>query len=235
MAYRSFLPQGDSQLLGWALNASAKVNAAAAAYGVPTAVATAFVAKTQAFQVAMAANEAGQRSKLTVLVKNQARAALRLQAGYVSRLVQGTAACTDEMKAAAGFNVRVPPAHRPAPADEPVLIITGVTHNTVGIELRPMGSSKRGLAPDATSATVFSYIGDEPPTTATGWKFESATTKTRFELVFDDALPMGTKVFICAFWANAKMESGPACSPQMAVLTGGAALPAATEGIKLAA
>lgn len=116
---------------------------------------------------------------------------------------------------------------QPAPAFVPELVVVKVDGNTVHVNLRDSQNLSR-LRPDfAKGANVFSYVGAEPPATAEGWFFQGGTTRTRFDVSFDASLPMGTKVWLTAFWKNERDQSGPACQPVPVTLLGGASLPGA--------
>ena len=64
-----------------------------------------------------------------------------------------------------------------------------------------------------TGATVLSYVGAEPPDALGSWKFEGNTGRTTGEVVFPDTVAPGAKVWLTAFWFNARKQSGPACAP----------------------
>ncbi|MGC4033573.1 MAG: hypothetical protein QM754_17945 [Tepidisphaeraceae bacterium] len=78
-----------------------------------------------------------------------------------------------------------------------------------------------------------SYVGEVPPTDPSLYKFEGSTTKRDFEVQFPATVPAGATVYVCAFWFSPTAMSGPACTPQKAVLQYG--MDAATTGLKLAA
>lgn len=121
------------------------------------------------------------------------------------------------------------PQTNPAPGSSPTLLVAGVTGNSVRVRLRDSTNPSR-LRPDfAKSASVFSYVGVTPPTTAEGWFYQGGTTRTTFDIVFDSELPMGTKVFLCAFWKNERDMSGPACQPVGVTLFGSASLPGGVQ------
>ena len=54
---------------------------------------------------------------------------------------------------------------------------------------------------------------------------QGGTTRTRFDVSFDASLPMGTKVWLTAFWKNERDMSGLACEPVPVTLLGGALRP----------
>jgi len=101
----------------------------------------------------------------------------------------------------------------PPPTQAPQLDIVSVVGRTLKLRLRDSVTGERKKPAGVQGATLVSYVGETIPSSIRDWSFEANTTRTDAELVFDDSIPMGTKVWVACFWYNRKGESGPACSP----------------------
>ena len=222
MASRGFLPNRDTELLAWSLNFKTLITATPTAYGLTSALATAYGTLHDAYASALAAVEPAIRTRGAVVTKNAARTALKTQARLLANLVDGTASVTNTQKTTLGLNVRRKRTPVPPPATSPVLSVLSVKGWTVAVRLKASNVAKRGRPVGAVGATLFSYVGTTPPSTASGWKFEGNTGKSVFEVEFDSALAPGAKVWLSAFWFNGSKESGPACTPVSTNLQGGA-------------
>lgn len=218
----SFLPDRDDELLAWSVNFSTRITATPTAFGLTAALATAYATVHSNYATALAACDPGERSKADVAAKNVARATLKAQASLLAKLVQGTASVTDSQKIELGLNVRAEPTPRPAPAAPPTLAVKVVSGWTVSIKLSDsQDSGRRGKPADVIGASIFSYVGATPPTDISDWKFEGNTGRVKQNVVFDDTLAPGTKVWLTAFWFNGRKQSGPACAPVSTNLQGG--------------
>jgi hypothetical protein len=214
MASNGFLPRTDAGLLAWSANFSALITATPTAYGLTSAIATAYTALHTAYATALAACDPGVRNKAAVLAKNDAREALKVQARFLAKLVQGTSTVTDSQKAELGLTVNAMPSPIPPPSAAPALDIVSVVGRTVKIRLHDADNAgKRGKPAGVAGATVFSAVGDDAPVTEDGWKFEGNTTRTEIDVVFPNSVAAGAKVWLLAFWRNERDQSGPPCAP----------------------
>jgi hypothetical protein len=85
------------------------------------------------------------------------------------------------------------------------------------VKLRLTTSSPRNGKPSgAAGASVFSFVGAQPPTDIDSWVFRGSTGKTEIEVPFDSSSAAST-VFITAFWFNRRAESGPAAQPAFSI------------------
>ena len=125
-----------------------------------------------------------------MIVKDEKKFAMVQKLRELARIVQAFPGTTNEDRSLLGLTVPSERQDQPAPAFAPKLDVVKVNRNLVSVQLRDSQNLSR-LRPDfAKSATVFSFIGDTPPTTADGWFFQGGTTKARFDLSFDPSLPM---------------------------------------------
>ena len=219
----SFLPSSDAGLLAWSLNFKTQITATPTAFGLTAAQATAYGALHDAYATALAVtSDPATRTRPAIATKDSARTSLKNNARLLSKIVQATATVTNAQKFSLGLNVRTSPSPVPAPSDAPVLEVASVVAWTASIRLHDASSAtKRGRPAGVNGAAVFSYVGATAPTDLNDWHFEGNTGKTTVNISFSNALAPGAKVWLTAFWFNARKESGPACTPVGANLPGG--------------
>lgn len=219
---RSFYLGTDAELYTGSQNFSTKISASPTTYGLVAAQATAYAALNSAYAAAyLEAIDPETRTKGKVATKNQAKVNLKAMAADLAKIIDGTSTVTDEQKIDLGLNVRAQPAPIPAPSEAPNLDLVERYGTTVGIRLHDGTGSRRGKPAGVQGASVFSYVGATPPADVGDWKFEGNTTRTRFVVQFDAALPPGTVTWLTAFWYNPRALSGPGCTPVSAILAGG--------------
>lgn len=238
---KDFVPKREADLDEFVHNFATRTSATPTSFGLTALQATAFEALVTAWDTAYAVTKnRGTRSQSAVIVKDEAKFLMVKKLRELARIVQAFPGTTNEQRSLLGLTVPCIPQSNPAPGSVPQFIVAGVYGNSVRVKLRDSTNPSR-LRPDfAKSASVFSYVGTTPPTGAEGWFYQGGTTRNTFDIVFDSELPMGTKVFLCAFWKNERDMSGPTCQPVEVTLLGSAALPggyqkATDEGMSLAA
>lgn len=238
---KDFVPKREADLDEFVHNFDTRITATPTSFGLTAPQATAFHALVVAWDSAYAVTKnRGTRSQSAVILKNEKKFLMVKNLRELARIVQAFPATSNEQRSLLGLTVPTIPQTNPAPATSPTLLVLGVNGNTVSVRLRDSTNPSRVRPDFAKSANVFSYVGEAPPTTADGWTFQGGTTRNRFEVVLDSSLPIGTKVFLTAFWKNERDMSGPACTPVPVTLMGGAALPggvqsASDEQLSLAA
>jgi hypothetical protein len=210
---QSFLPRKDAALLSWAQNFIAVVQPVVATYGLEAADLTAFSTLTDAYQAALAACEPVNRSKTSVIGKNQARTNLRVAAKNLSDRVQGTPTVSNEMKSAAGLNVKAAPVDVPVPGFAPSVKTKSVVGRLVTLAISDAQVDKRRKPPGCKGASWFSFAGPTPPDNVSEWKWEGTSNKRIVQVLFDESVAPGTKVWVTAVWLNTKNQPGPACDP----------------------
>ncbi len=221
-------PPSDPGLLAWSLNFKDLITAAPTTYGLTAGDATAYGTVHTAFATALAACDPAVRNKTAVATKNAAKATLKNAATLLANKVYSTAAVTNAQKIELGIPPRNAPSPIPAPALAPVIEVQSVNAWTVKIRLKDAASgSRRGKPPGVSGASVFSYVGPAVPTDISAWKFEGNVGRTTVDVVFNESLASGTRVWLTAFWFNGRKQSGPACPPVGTHLQGG--------GVQLAA
>ncbi len=221
-----FVPRREADLDVFVHNFDTRITATPTAIGLVAGQATIFHNLVVLWDAAYAVTQShATRSGSAVIVKDEKKLALVKNLRELARIVQAYPATTNEMRSLLGLTVPVVPQSQPAPGSEPKLDIMKVVRNDVSVQLRDSQNLSQLRPPYAKAANVFSYIGNTPPATAEGWCFQGGTTRTRIDVSFDPSLPMGTKVYLTAFWKNERDMSGPACEPVAVTLLGSAALP----------
>ena len=204
-----FLPQKDGALLTWALNASSKITATPAPFGVPTTMASAFAGFTSAFQSALAAvDNPATQTRVTVATKDQFRVNLKAYARKVSKVVQGHPTITNAQRIDLGLNVPEIPSPIPIPGVAPKMDVDTVLGKTVALRIHNADTTKRGRPAGCAGASVYSFIGDQPPENINLWVFEGNTTRTEFEVAFTGSVAPFAKVWLTALWFNPRQQAG---------------------------
>lgn len=217
-----FLPRSDLGLLQWSQTFLAGIQPAPIPLGLTAALVTTYSGYHTTYSNDLAACDPAIRTKSATAAKNQARANLKFQAKLLANIIDGQSSVSDAQKIALGLNVRAHPTRNPIPSGSPVIEVVKVTGWTVEIRLRDAITGKLRGRPTATDgASLFSFVGDAPPTDITQYKFEGNTGKTLLEIPFPSTLAAGTKVWITAFWFNGSKQSGPATPPISTNLQGG--------------
>ncbi len=236
-----FPPKRDADLLAWSVNFSAKISLSPASYGLVAAQATAYAALHSVFAAAFATStNPNTNSKQATAAKNQAKMALltaRNGAKELVAVVQAFPTITEAQRAELGLRSgdtsRSPV---PPPASAPEFAVVATVGRTVKIRLRDADNPERRGKPDgAEGATILMYVGEAPPAPDTtnirttppsdpsSWVFLVNTSKAIVDLDIPASVPAGTKLWLTAFWFNARKEAGPAASPQSARINDGLA------------
>jgi hypothetical protein len=222
MGRRGFLPDTDPELLGWALAFSTRISAGWADLGLTEAEAISYSQTFAAYASALEACDPAVRSKTAVAVKNAARRALKTASSQTASLIKGTPSVTDAQKIELGLNVRAKATTIPAPGSPPALGVVSSTAWTVKVKLRDSETaSRRGKPPGVAGASIFTFVGDQPPAELSDWTFHANTGRSPIDITFNASLPPGTKVWLTAFWFNPRKQSGPACTAVSTNLPGG--------------
>ena len=213
----SYLPLTDSGLDDWAKNFATQITSALdpVAVGLTLDEASAYAGLQGDYAAKLLASvEPGTRGPATVLAKNLAKKALIAQSRKLAMAATNHVGTTDVQRQALGLKIKaLDPAPVPVPEFAPQLDVVSVQGRRVALRLRNSVNGERRKPAGVQGATLVSYVGDSLPERIRDWSFEANTTRADVELVFEDSVPMGTKVWVAAFWYNRRAESGPACSP----------------------
>lgn len=220
----SYLPQGDGPLLNWSSNYNQLVSANFAQYGLSQQQADDYDALHQSYLSAFqAATHPPTRTTPTIIAKNNAKKALVEKARELVRIIQAYPGTTDEMRGSLWITIPDDePTPVPPPSDPPLLLVGDRYQRTVSLQLRDSRNSESKARPEGVSgATVFSWVGEQPPADVSMWKFEGNTSRTQYDVTFPFTVPLASKVYFTAFWFNPTKQSGPAANPVSAYLDSG--------------
>jgi hypothetical protein len=220
---RDFLPTNDAELLAWSANYSSLLTSEAASIGILPAQATAYAALHTAFAAALElATEPATRTRMNIAAKNDARVPLKAMARDLARIINAFPGMTNPQRIELGLNPREPE-QTPInpPTDPPVLEVVSATGRILKVKLHAVDSNSRGKPENVDGATVFSFIGSQPPADITQWVFQGSTTRTVFDIEFPPTVAAGAQVWLTAFWFSPRSQSGPACQPVSAYIAGG--------------
>jgi hypothetical protein len=215
MAVPTFPPSKEAGLLSWSSQFSNKITALPTAYGLVAGQATAYAALHAAYSAAYAAaNNSNTNSKQAIMAKNQAKQALLYGPGGAWELVDICQAWPDMTDALRGeLNIRVPdnePTPIPPPEFPPLLWIESTSGRTMKIKLRDKeNSDRRGKPTGVQGATVLYFVGENTPADPSQWMFLLNESRTQFFADIPPVVPVGSRVWITAFWFNNRKQSGP--------------------------
>lgn len=223
-----YLPATDGGLNDWAANFGAQITADAPDLGITPEEAGGFtVLQTDYATKYAAATNPETRGRATVLAKNTAKRLLVRESRKLAMKITNNPGVTDQQRNNLGLTVRDDdPSPVAVPDTSPIIEVVSVKGNRISLRLRVSANgepvSGRGKPTGVTGATVLSYVGEQPPTEISDWKFEGSTTRTSVLLDMPASLAAGSKVWLTAFWFNRKSQSGPATQPVSTSVLGGA-------------
>jgi hypothetical protein len=222
------IPVKDADLVAWGSNFDQKATASPVTYSLTAAQALSFHTLFETFETAYdaltVAREAGIRSVPLTSAKRQARKDFLVVARQLYGFIQdaNTSTVPNNVKEEIGVTPRQQPNPIPAPSSAPGIEIETLNGWSVKIRLfDTQTSGRRGKLPGTAGASIFSFVGANPPTDLSEYQFEGNTGKVVVDLTFPNSLPAGTKVWITAFWFNNRKQSGPMSAPISANLPGG--------------
>lgn len=212
MASSNFIPDREAELLAWARAFGTLLNTDPVAYGVTPDQAAHFDALLADFEHFLGKTRSGlTNTSAMVAAKNTAKKALIAEARALGRQIRADRNVTNEQRIGLGLTRETEERSRvPVPAGPPEVHVTGVKGKTVSISLKnTLGGSSKARPPDVLGATIFSFVGRQPPDDPRAWTFHGQTTRTRMKLQFDWKIPAGETVWISACWINPRLEPGP--------------------------
>ena len=219
----SYLPQREAELLSWSATFAAYISANEVQVGLTIEQATDYATAQDAFAVAYAlVQDRVTRSPANIEDKNIKKRALIDLTRELVNIIQAYPGTTDTMRSAMGITVRdTDPTPVPVPTTSPVIDFTSVKDFTIQLRLHNGDSTKRAKPEGVIGATLFSFVGDAPPTDLSAWKFEGNVSQTITSVTVPNTTASGSKVWLTAFWFNRKSESGPATTPTATIIQGG--------------
>ncbi len=223
-----FPPRKDADLVTWSTNFDTLITSSAATYGLDAAQASGYNVLHNAFVSAYnIATNPNTNSKANVNAKNVARESLLNDANGAWELVdivQAFPGTTDTMRGQLGIRIPDGPTPVAAPSTAPDLSILSTFGKTIKVRLRDqLNPDSRGKPAGVQGATIVYHVGDTVPSDPAEWSFAMNVSKTVFDVELPASVPAASKVWLTAFWFNARKESSPAASPEYTVISDGVA------------
>lgn len=215
MVSESYIPSREAELLGFAQNLAARLEADPAGFGVTEAQIEPYLISFNLFNTAYGVtSNPATKTKPAVADKNTKKAEMVRQIRLLVSVLQGWPSMTDAKRDELGIPVRDnQPTPIGPPEEMPVLRIAAVNGSVMDLEVRrPDGETKR--KPDGVRGVwLYTHIGDDPPAVLTAWQFRGGSTRHNPQVVFEPEVLPGTKVWVTALWVSPTDEPGPACAP----------------------
>jgi hypothetical protein len=206
-----FLPSRDQDLDTWAGNFDTRITATPTAFGLIVADATAFHALASDFSTKLAAaTNPSTRTKVTIQQKDISRAALKLKARTLAKVVNAYPPITNAQRADLGLTVRDgTPSPIPPPATQPVVNIEGSGGGAALLRLADETTPlKKAKPPGVFAALVYTKIDGPAPVVPDDAKFSGVATKTLHTVNLPGG-SVGKTLWVLAQWINERGENGP--------------------------
>lgn len=206
-----FIPDTDHGSLQWMRVFSQGITAAPARYMLTAADATAISTAVNAYAAAYAVNaDPATKNKVTVIAKNNTRAAAEALCRQYASLIKPNAGITDEDKIAIG----VPPINKertpvPVPQTSPML---GILDATPGAHTLRFSDSTTPDSPakpyGAVQLQVFVAVGDAPVTSPETATYQGSHTRNAVRVTFPPGQD-GKMATYFARWVGIRGDVGP--------------------------
>ena len=215
-------PRSQSQILEWGRNYNDKAGISPATYGLSAESGAAIVSAFAAFETAYHAwMDPATRTPNLKVVKDEAMGEFERVARDTVAEIQTNPATTNEMRSTLRITPRgTEPSPIPRPTQMPILEVRSVVGRMVRLNLRDAMSGRRCKPRGVRSAWLYVHVGETAPTDFGAYTFNGETTRCATEVVFEDEVPAGSKVWVTALWVNATGQVGPACMPVSAWTNG---------------
>jgi hypothetical protein len=233
MATASYLPREEAKLVTWTGEFLANIQLSPAKYGLVAQQATDYATTRSRFVSAYTVvNNPITRTPPNIAAKNAAKKTLINATRMLVDVIQAWPQMTNELRRELKITERdKKPTPTPVPGT-PFVKVESINGREVTLNIQQSRTTK-GKPRLVSGANVFVYYGEEAPTTANGWKFETGTGKSKVTLNLSDVEAACT-VWITAFWFNGRKESGPAADPVSVNLAAITPLPSAVKLRKVA-
>jgi len=212
---RSFIPDTDHGALEWMQVFSQGITAAPATYGLVAADATAIANVVNAYAAAYAANiDPATKTKVTVIAKNNTRAAAESVCRQYAAVIKHNAGVTDENKAAIG----VPPINNqhapvPVPGTPPLLNVLGAIDGGHVVRFADAITPDSGAKPvGAASLQLFVAVGEAVVTDPDVAEFQGIHSRNGIDLSYG-AAESGKYATYFGRWCGVRGDVGPWSKP----------------------
>ena len=210
-----FPPGREADLVTFTQQFKAKITATPTAYSLTAAQATAYAAKSDDFIAKWnVVQDPATRTRTNTSLKDVAKAALLAELRMLVKIIQNAPATTNAMRIELGIPQRATePTPIPPPAAAPLLEVVKVYGRQITVRLKDAVGDRRGKPQGCAGATLFSFVGAEPPASGAGWRAEGNVTRGTIIVEFAATVPAGAKVWFTAIWYSQRGLTGPACTP----------------------
>ena len=209
----TYCPTDDPSLLGWMQNFLTRTAADPAAFSLTESDIEQYGRAVEAYGAAFAVTlNPETRSSLNIAHRRTARREAEVLTQRLVGIVKGVA--TDGQRAA--LQITIPRrTNRPGkrPTEPPELDIKSTRGAVVRYRLRGKGSERRGRPEGTAGAMLYTFVGETPPESLSGWRYEGPATKPDAEVDLGGGIEPGAKVWLTAAWVNRRFEAGPVCEP----------------------
>ena len=223
-ARKDYLPTRIADLIEWMNAFFANIAAFGQSVGLSEQAVTDFgTTLTRAREAVALASDPATRTRPIVERQQDDLDTLRRSTRGLVRQIQAHPQTTDEQRRTLG--ITVPDRNstpKPAPSEEPVVVVTRAVRRTVAIKMR-REDGRRGKAPGCIGMNVYYAVGEIVPTTIGGWTHVGQCTRTDYAITLPDDVPAGATVWVTANYYNGKGETGPLADAISTNLPGGQA------------
>lgn len=212
----TYLPSREADLVTWSANMSTLINADPTSYGLTLTQASDYAALQTAYANAYTtANNDSTRTTPAIVAKNNAKQALIVSTRQLVDIIQAYPGTTDQMRADLQITIRdTEPTPIDPPTTPPSISVVSRYDRTVTLRIFDgTNPTSRAKPENVQGAAIFSYVGDDAPTTNEQWKFEHQATRNPVTITFPESVPHGSRVWFTAYWYIAKGDSSPALYP----------------------
>lgn len=232
---RDFFPRREADILGFTGNFKDKIVASASSFGLTPLQAAQYSATQAQFAAAYRAIiMPGTRTSPAVQAKNTALKALEAETRMLAKLIRAFPDVTGTMRSELGLSVKAARRKRVAPPHTaPYLIIDSVRGRSVRLHLIDAVSNRTRRPRDVIGATLLCYVGTEPAANPLQWSLVRNTSRARLTVRLNADVPLGSGLWLAAYWFNTRKQPGPPSTPVfvplshgMPAVSGSSALPA---------
>lgn len=216
---KDYIPRRDAACISWLRVYSARITADPESVGLSPTQASTLAGLVASFaSLYQASTQATSRTPAVILQKSEARAAAVNNARLLARIIHSYPGTTDPLRQSLGLTLpAAKPSRVPKPASAPQIMIRTVRGRTVFARLRDSDHSFRRRRPPGVAAIIIlAYVGPEFSESSADWRQIAATTRMKCRVTFPLTVPQGSKVWLCGYYVNAKMQPGPTGPPQSA-------------------
>lgn len=226
MAVPPFPQKREAELLSWSSSFDALITDTPTRYGLTIEQAAAYATLHSDFATKYAtATNPNTNSKANVERKNTAKEQLLYGPGGAWQLVnviQAWPEINNDLRAE--LNIRIPdtePTPVPVPDESPVVDVVSSVGHSIKVRVHDDTGNLRSKPAGVKGASLFFYVGDNPPSDVSAWSFALNSTKNLSDISVPAETAAGAKVWLTAFWFNSKMQSGPGATPVSIHIPGG--------------